>query len=143
MRSLALFSVDQLIWPWIPLGLVGLGLLLAGTPEELEGPTFVTFGSGHGLTEANVVALIPLLPGCVSFFYGLWSRRATLAQLATSRPLLISMLACQFSVGFACLLTSGVSTYFWWWTAGSFLSMTALLAISLLVVTQRLGAPRA
>lgn len=117
-------------WPWAPVLLISLGLILAGWPEHKEGPTLVETGVGHGLTVANVVALIPLSSGIAYLCLGAWYKRAQLMRVIQASPLVFGLILVELGIGSVFLVASGPSTLFRLWTVGTFFTVLALVGFA-------------
>lgn len=134
-----------LTWPWIAVMLIGLGLLLIGVPEDLEGPTLfnlpddfggpipIARGTMHGFTLANAFAVILLVAGGLLLVAGGWRHRAAVRSTVRKRPLAVKLLGAQLTLGLALIATSGASTVLYLWAPGLFLAGAALFGLALLV----------
>lgn len=133
----------QLEWPWPPVLLIALGLVLAGVPEHREGPTLFRVGAGHGFTVANAVAVVLLLTGGVFLSWGAWRQRSLLKRFAHARPVTLGLLLLQLGVGSWFLIVSGPSTILKWWAPGTVLSVAALIGFASTLTATARGSGRA
>jgi hypothetical protein len=122
-------------WPWVYIVLILLGLLLAGMPEQLEGPILITLDDegAHGITVSNVIALPFLLYGAWGLLSGAWRNSALLHIGWQRHSVLISALCLQLGLGVILLLRSGVSTALVWWGPGVLVSILALVGLAFVV----------
>jgi hypothetical protein len=122
-------------WPLGALLMVGLGIVLLAAPDAIEGPVLLPISPGHALSRLDTIALLPLLAGTFSLYYGLWQRRARLRLVASHA--LAPAVALVFIGGFGLglLIASAFSAFFWWWAIGALLFATVLLS-AVFVVTR-------
>jgi hypothetical protein len=130
MRNLNRLLVMLIAWPWAPVFLISMGLALAGWPEHREGRTLIVIGLGHGLTVANVVALVPFSIGVAYFCLGAWHKRTQLMSVIQARQGTFELLLVQLAIGCGFLIASGPSTILRLWLAGTFLSVLALVGFA-------------
>jgi len=118
-------------WPIGPVLLTALGLMVAGIPEDFEGPNLINFGTAQGLDLTNAAAVALLLSGTVSLIWGGWRHAGQLAIAVQKHTLAIVLLSVLFAAGIFLLLLSGTSTAVSLWAPGTVMVVTALLGISL------------
>jgi hypothetical protein len=132
MRNLNRFSLVLIGWPWGPVLLISMGLVLGGWPEHMEGPTLIDIGigHGHGLTVANVSALLPFSIGVAYLCLGAWYKRTDLMRVIYARRFAFGLILIEFSIGSTFLVASGPSTILRLWTVGTFFSVLALIGFA-------------
>lgn len=132
MRNLNRLLSVLMGWPWAPVFLISAGLVLAGWPEHREGPTLIEIrvGHGHGLTVANVAALLPFSIGVAYLCLGGWYERTQLLSIIDARRFIFGLLLVELGIGSAFLIASGPSTIFRLWTVGTFISVLALIGFA-------------
>ena len=134
----------QTRWPAGALLMVGLGLVLLAAPDAVEGPVLLPISPGHALSRLDAIALVPLLAGSFTLYYGLWRRRERLRTAASQTLGLAAALVFVGGFGLGLLIASAFSVFFWWWAIGAVLFgsalLTAVLAISAGPII-RTGAP--
>src|SRR5687768_4466079 len=102
-------------WPIGPVLLTALGLMVAGIPEDLEGPNLINFGTAQGLDLTNAAAVALLLSGIVSLIWGGWRHAGQLATAVQEHSLTFTLLTVLLAVGIVLLLLSGTSTVVFLW----------------------------
>ena len=90
----------------------------------------IPISPGHGLSLADMVALVPLLAGVGLLAGGLWQRRRRLDAALSRRPRLAWAAAFVGGLGLG-LLVASVFVFFWWWVIGAALLTATLLAAAL------------
>jgi hypothetical protein len=121
------------VWTWLSVAAISGGLVLAGAPENLEGPTLVSLTATHGVTASNVLALLMLSLGMAGLGLGILLFTDTWTTATQTRKGLMGFLLLQLAAGGLLFLRSGPSTTLRWWAPGVFLSVSALAGIALLV----------
>ena len=116
--------------------MVALGLVLLAAPDAVEGPVLLPISPGHALSRLDAIALVPLVAGSFSLYYGLWRHRGRLRVAAA--------LVFVGGFGLGLLIASAFSAFFWWWAIGAVLFGSALLTAVLVAADsfgEREGAP--
>jgi hypothetical protein len=102
--------------------------VLLAAPDAVEGPVLLPISPGHALSRLDAIAVVPLLAGSFSLYYGLWRHRGRL-RVAASRVLApAAALVLVGGFGLGLLIASAFSAFFWWWAIGAVLFGSALLA---------------
>ena len=117
----------QVRWPVGALLVVGLGLVLLAAPDAVEGPVLLPISPGHALSRLDAIALVPLLAGSFSLYYGLWRHRGRLRVAASQALAPAAALVFVGGFGLGLLIASAFSAFFWWWAIGAVLFGSALL----------------
>jgi len=123
-------------WPWFPIGILAVGLVLTGVPEQLEGADLLTLDQegGHGFTVTNLVALLFILAGLGPLLLGFGHRSKVLFTAWQHHRLLILLLGSQLGIGVLLMLWSGVSTALIWWGPGVVMFILAVAGLSAFVL---------
>ncbi|HEU0073625.1 MAG TPA: hypothetical protein VFS30_06405 [Dehalococcoidia bacterium] len=126
-------------WPWLPIGILTVGLALTGVPEELEGADVLTLDQegGHGFTVSNIVALLLVLAGLGPLLLGFRQRSKQLFTSWQHHRFSIGLLGSQLCVGVALMLQSGVSTALVWWGPGVVIFILALAGLAAFALPPR------
>ena len=125
----------QTRWPAGALLTVGLGLVLLAAPDAVEGPVLLPISPGHALSRLDAIALVPLLAGSFTLYYGLWRRRERLRMAASQALGLAAALVFVGGFGLGLLIASAFSAFFWWWAIGAVLFGSALLTAVLAAIS--------
>ena len=114
-------------WPTASLILVGFAILLFAAPIRFEGSVLVPISPGHGLSQLDSIALIPLLTGVFWLYRGLFQRRNRLYESIRLYPGVTTLVMLLGGLGLGFLLASAFSTFWWWWALGAILFGTVTL----------------
>jgi hypothetical protein len=107
--------------------MVALGVMLLAAPDAVEGPVLLPISPGHALSRLDAIALVPLLAGSFSLYYGLWRQRGRLRAAASQALAPAAVLVFAGGFGLGLLIASAFSAFFWWWAIGAVLFGSALL----------------
>jgi uncharacterized membrane protein HdeD (DUF308 family) len=117
---------------------MSIGLVLTGVPEHHEGKTILDLGPGHGVTQANALALIFLFAGILYFSVGALFYRRFLQRAVVAHPLQVVVGLIIILIGSSFVLESGVSTILRWWGPGVILLLAGLSYLGFIITPSRI-----
>lgn len=118
-------------WPYGPIYLLLIPILLFMVPKKFEGPVLFTFSDGQSLTLLNTLAIIPLFVALFWIQRGLWKRRIYLFNRITIYPGAGSLIVFLMGLSLGMLIASGFNDFNYWWAVGGLLFIIILIAIML------------
>jgi len=101
--------------------LLAVSLVLFALPSDIEGPTLVRISSDHAIAAVDAIAIVPLLVASGLLYWGVWSARARVGELAGRHPGRALGVGFAGGLGLGLLLASVFSSFVQWWAVGAVL----------------------
>ena len=118
-------------WPKGPVYLLVIALLIFLIASRFEGPLIFEINNEHGISLADLIAMIPLLISITWIQRGIWSRRIYLFNRVTIYPGAATLIVFSMGLGLGMLLAHAFYTFRYWWMIGGSLFIIILVTVVL------------